>query len=161
MADFDQSKTKLGAARGAVLDKERALDAARLALARAKTERSEAERRGGADALAEADGAVKAREASLGKARKELDGARGKLSGAFEGFAGFTDPRQRIAELSDATPILLLPLRIETRFKPKDGQSGTTAGGQLWVRVYPDDIAVDAFEDNLSESEISRTEAYW
>jgi hypothetical protein len=49
-------------------------------------------------------------------------------------------------------------LRIETRFKTV----GTRAGvqNQLWVRVYPDDIAVDAFEPLLSESELADAVTY-
>src|SRR2546425_115149 len=32
-------------------------------------------------------------------------------------FAAFTDPREAIERLHDSTPILLLPVRLETRFK--------------------------------------------
>ena len=38
-------------------------------------------------------------------------------------------------------PILLLPLRLETRFKQFGSPDGTLH--QLWVRVFPDDCAVD------------------
>ncbi len=53
-------------------------------------------------------------------------------------------------------PILLLPLRIETRFK-------TTAAGapQLWVRVYPDTCLVDGFEGSLTEQEVTNARAFW
>ena len=34
-------------------------------------------------------------------------------------------------------------------------------GNELWVRVYPDDISVDAFEQTLSESEAHNARAYW
>ena len=32
---------------------------------------------------------------------------------------------------------------------------------QLWVRVFPDDIAINSFESDLSDSEIRTTRAYW
>src|SRR5579859_723303 len=47
--------------------------------------------------------------ASLAEA-KQLEAA------GFKQFIGFTDPRANLAQLSDRTPILLVPLRIETRF---------------------------------------------
>lgn len=42
-------------------------------------------------------------------------------------------------------PIALLPVRIETRFRQ--------AQTELWVRIYPDDIAVDTFEPELTADE--------
>ena len=47
-----------------------------------------------------------------------------------------------------------MPLRIETRFKRAAEFGGN--GDELWVRVYPDDISVDAFEDTLSRDEAQR-----
>src|SRR5206468_3514059 len=35
----------------------------------------------------------------------------------FTGFSQFSDPRQTVGQLSDSFPFLLLPVRIETRFK--------------------------------------------
>ena len=98
---------------------------------------------------------------------KRITGLEGRLEtlaeaerGRFADFATFTDPRKAITQFSDQTPILLVPLRIETRFK-----LGTDPGGggqgELWVRVYPDDIAVDVFEDMLSESEAQTARTYW
>ena len=76
--------------------------------------------------------------------------ALGDLSTQFELFA---DPTANVTRLDDSTPILLLPLRIETRFK--ELVDGDRTRNQLWVRVYPDDIAVDTFEEVLAEVEIS------
>jgi hypothetical protein len=59
----------------------------------------------------------------------------------------------------DAFPIALFPLRMETRFK------SVTADGavkhQLWVRVFPDDALVDAFQPDLAEAEIDNARIYW
>lgn len=62
-----------------------------------------------------------------------------------------SDPRETIDRLDPGTPLLLLPLRIETRFTPKE----------LLVRIYPDQWAVDGFEDRLSDSEVVNATRFW
>jgi hypothetical protein len=52
-------------------------------------------------------------------------------------------------------PLVLLPVRIETAYLP--GAQGT----DLVVRVYPDDIHVDAHEPELTASELAAGTAYW
>ncbi|WP_185921919.1 hypothetical protein [Streptomyces sp. WAC06614] len=54
-------------------------------------------------------------------------------------------------QLSDAYPVLLGPVRVETRFTATD----------LLVRVFPDEWAVDAAEELPSEAEFSALTAYW
>ena len=44
---------------------------------------------------------------------------------------------------ASTVPLLLLPVRLETRFQ----------GSELWVRVYPDDIHVNSFEPELTAEE--------
>jgi hypothetical protein len=81
------------------------------------------------------------------------------LRAAREAFYGFTDPRNGVSMVDDHTPFLLLPLRLETRFRSLSRPDGPTT--QLWVRVYPDDCFVDAFEPLPSENEIASTQRYW
>src|SRR5687768_10930148 len=50
----------------------------------------------------------------------------------WKAFSKFARPKDALRQLSDRHPILLFPLRLETRFKTVDRQA------QLWVRVYPD-----------------------
>jgi len=71
------------------------------------------------------------------------------------GFFRALDPVERTAELDDAFPILMFPLRLETRFK----STGNTK--QLWLRVYPDDCNINAREDLLSESELVTARSFW
>lgn len=66
-------------------------------------------------------------------------------------FAEHTDPREGVEQLDDTTPFLLMPVRIETRFKD----------GELWVRVYPDDCWIDGFDPALTDSEVADARAYW
>jgi hypothetical protein len=69
--------------------------------------------------------------------------------------APFVDPRRSVSNLDDGFPLLLMPVRLETRFRKVD------AADQLWVRIYPDDCQVDTFEARLSESEIESGRVYW
>jgi hypothetical protein len=57
--------------------------------------------------------------------------------------------------LSSTVPILLLPVRLETRF----GQG--SKGPELWVRVYPAQISIDTHEDPLTAQEQKDGNAYW
>jgi len=81
-------------------------------------------------------------------------------AGIWDMFVGFTDPRSNLNRLDENYPILLLPLRIETRFKEIVSDNGGLRH-QLWVRAYPDDCSIDTFEENLSESEILDAETFW
>jgi hypothetical protein len=60
-------------------------------------------------------------------------------------------PQQLIEEWDDSLPIMLLPLRVETRFKD----------AELWVRVFPDEIAINTHEKLLTEREQTFGMAYW
>lgn len=71
-------------------------------------------------------------------------------------FESFTDPVRNVHAWEDDCPILMLPLRLETRFKRVE--NGAT---ELWVRVFPDDIAVNTFEGDLSEAERRNARSYW
>ena len=54
-----------------------------------------------------------------------------------------------------AQPIVFLPFRLETRFG--DGQ----AGPELWLRVYPSQISIDAHDPRLSPDEDEAGRRYW
>jgi hypothetical protein len=52
--------------------------------------------------------------------------------------------------------VLFLPVNIETRFMDiGDGRS------QLWVRIYPDQIAINGHEAELTDQEITDGQTYW
>jgi hypothetical protein len=55
------------------------------------------------------------------------------------------------AQLSDDFPVLLGPVRVETRF----------TATELLVRVFPDQWSIDAFEPRPTAAEISALDAYW
>ena len=58
--------------------------------------------------------------------------------------------------LSSDIPILLFPVRLETKFYI-DGQGAR----QLLIRIYPDKIAAQTHEDGLTEDEIEAGKRYW
>jgi len=75
-------------------------------------------------------------------------------------FTPFTDPRLAIQFFQDRTPILMFPLRLETRFKTITNAAAGIVN-QLWVRVFPDDCNIDTFEPLLSEAEAANVQRFW
>lgn len=111
-----------------------------------------------------------ARLAELKKSQDELAQAVERSRGAYRGalkeewarlheFAQFTNPIENTAALPDTHPILLFPLRLQMRFKKLQREGKTV--DQLWVRVFPDDIAINSFESDLSQTEIRNARYYW
>lgn len=102
---------------------------------------------------------IKREEEKIRAAQDQLKKIDSELGSAWREFLNFTDPRSNLHRLDEKTPILLLPLRLETRFK--EITEGQTTRHQLWVRAYPDDCSIDTFEETLSESEARDTETFW
>jgi hypothetical protein len=69
-------------------------------------------------------------------------------------------PRAGVAQLDDSIPFLLLPVKIETIFVPVQGIEGLRLN-ELWVRIYPDEIAVHTHEKTLTDREVVAGELYW
>ncbi|QIG49955.1 hypothetical protein G5V57_20835 [Nordella sp. HKS 07] len=159
MADFTSARSALEQARREAREAGDALAASRrqverLAGQHAKLARTQ--RRAGDGELAK----------ELKRARKEESAARVRVKRAAAAaakraaeFAKFADPRREIAQWSDEIPILLLPVRLETRFKTVTDEDATRE--ELWVRIYPDTCAIDTFEPKLSETELANGRRYW
>lgn len=78
----------------------------------------------------------------------------------------------KLKQWSDDFPILLLPVRLETRFmriKHVYKRSRETGEAypryrdtfELWVRVFPDDIHASTFEASLTEEELTTGKQFW
>ena len=143
------------------LDQQRALlDDARRDLSRAVLAERDAARRladvartaspDNREAIAAARGAVeKAKEARAAAAtRAATQGTR--LKDDIRGHVDVT-PAAEVGRLTAALPVVLLPVRIETRF----------SGANLLVRVYPDDIFADTHEPELTDTEIADGQLFW
>jgi hypothetical protein len=96
------------------------------------------------------------REAELRQVREQLSRASSDLAArdrdltlSLDGLATLGDPTGLIERWDDRIPILLLPVRVETRFMPVAGPK------ELWVRMFPDDIAVHTHEVEASADEES------
>lgn len=87
-------------------------------------------------------------------------------------IAYLNDPRYLINAFDDNTPFLLLPVRMETRYMDikhvRREIEGDTAEGfsipdrkELWVRIFPDDIAIHTHEKRLTADEENAGQTYW
>ncbi len=150
-AKRDETARALGVERAKLV----ALRAEAASLARRLDRESPAQRkRQGALARAIADSET--RVEALGKARAS---ARDTLAGIYGRFEPVTDPRKAITALDARFPILLFPVRLETRFVTRPGLEAQVR--QLLVRVYPDDCLVDTFDPDLSDNEVKNLRRYW
>jgi hypothetical protein len=61
------------------------------------------------------------------------------------------DPRRIAGQLAAGVPVLLVPLRLEIRF----------VGEELWIRAFPDEIAISSHEPALTALELERGQAFW
>jgi hypothetical protein len=147
--DFRGRSDELRAAREAADAARADLLAARNELRRARADARHAQRIGLHARTAERR--VKEAEDRVATATEATTSAAADASRAVEALAPLADPRERATEWDDREPVLLFPLRLETRW----------LGGELLVRVFPDDCLVDSFEPDLSEHEYDAVERYW
>lgn len=167
MAEFDEIRELLGRARA---DRDTAADD--VALARARLKRITGREKELDRVFNSQDGAHreerrllkeerKAVEAGLSAAIAKHTEASAAEANLFDGFAQFSDPRENIKHFHDTIPILLMPVRLETRFKTIAQVPGFPPMQQLWVRVYPDDCWVDSFDPLLTQTEAENARTYW
>ena len=91
-----------------------------------------------------------------------LAGLKSDLTQVITDYASLTDPRVQLNKhFKNSTPFLLLPTRIETRFKTVQDPRTRREIRQLWVRVYPDTCMVDSFDPQLSEQELRNAARFW
>ena len=123
-----------------------------LELRRVELER--AQRQPGADGQALGATIARTRRAIV-EQRGAVDKAETRVRDGIAGLVARRTPQQLIETWEDDIPIVLLPLRIETRWKTE-----LAAGAQLWVRVFPDDIEVTTHEKVLTGAEVEHGRAY-
>src|SRR5205085_6174634 len=85
--------------------------------------------------LAREQAAARAEQARLRDARTAATRTEAGLRGEF---GVFTDPRNGIERLDDRTPILLMPVRLETRFKTVATPGGAAPAPPPRVALHPD-----------------------
>jgi hypothetical protein len=126
--------------RAALLIRQRALHQAELARVNAQVTATE-------EAVARKKADVAALSTQVDEHRSARDAATARLLG--------TD---RLSGTVVTThPLLLFPVRVETRFAARRTGPGT----DLLLRVYPDDIHLDSHEPALTEEEERRGKEFW
>jgi hypothetical protein len=168
MADFASTQAQLAAALAAQQSAQLALQQAAARAGQAQSALDLATRRVSPagdqnQQLAQLAAAAKRASADQASANQKLQGARSAVSQATASFAQFSTPQRNVSLLNDASPFLLFPVRIETRFRTIARQvpGAAAAEPQLLVRIYPDDCSIDTFEPMLSSSELTNIKAYW
>ncbi|TAK32845.1 MAG: hypothetical protein EPO28_17505 [Saprospiraceae bacterium] len=58
--------------------------------------------------------------------------------------------------MPDHIPFLLMPVKVETKFA-----HSATGANELWVRFFPDTVAVYSHEEELMEAEVEAGQHYW
>jgi hypothetical protein len=164
MADFGQLREALRDARAAAAVAEAEAAAARERLARVDAALKALSRVRGGEGQGAARERLLARRREAQAALEKAAAARSRTAAgvldATRAFAPFTDPREGIGRLDDRIPILMMPVRLETRFGPPRGD-GPDLSRELWVRVYPDDCSIDTFEASLTNGEVADARIYW
>lgn len=89
--------------------------------------------------------------AAMTAQREEYRGARDAATARLLG----TD--RATGTVATTHPLLLLPVRLETRFVPRR----TGAGTDLLLRVYPDDLHIDSHEPGVTADEERWGIAFW
>ncbi|HET8861629.1 MAG TPA: hypothetical protein VFM94_00070, partial [Solirubrobacterales bacterium] len=83
---------------------------------------------------------------------EEIAGLEAELARAGQAVAATLDAQKPLFDDHNGEPIVLLPVRLETRFE---------GAKRLKIRVFPDDVHVDAFDERLTPAELRAAEAYW
>lgn len=166
MAEFDDIREQLGMARNAHAQTVDQVAAAREKLAQIAERELELSRvfdPHNPKHLEERGRLNAEREQTQAELRRNLDKQVNDLNletTLIADFGRFSDPREGIGRLRDDTPILLLPVRLETRFKTVASREGAPRQ-QLWVRIYPDDCWIDTFDPILTAEEVAAAKVYW
>src|SRR5258708_24326792 len=87
---------------------------------------------------------------------RRLDDARVMSTPISPPTAVLPDPPAQQRRLAASTPLLLLPVNVQTRFMDTAGSPS-----ELWVRIYPDAIAIDPHDPKLTGQEVTDGTAYW
>lgn len=92
--------------------------------------------------------------AGFQRGEKALKNAEAALNNAIGGLQQINH-RTLTKELNGNLPIVMLPVRIETRFV------NVGVGQELWIRIFPDDFHADTHEPLLAVGEVEVGELYW
>jgi len=81
-----------------------------------------------------------------------VEGIVERLGEITQALTSTLDEGEPLFHQGNAEPIVLLPVRLETRFADDS---------TIQVRVFPDDLHIDAFDPRLTRTELEAARAYW
>lgn len=162
MSDVNDLRAKLAQARAGSANAANEIALKREELRKLKREAAAAARLGakGAQRAAELDAKAKSLASDIEGKQKQLGSLKANLSAQLHQLTVLADPTKQIESLSAKIPILLFPVRLETRFRHDIVTEGRPTP-QLWIRIYPDDCQIDGFEQILTEGEVADATAFW
>ena len=147
MTDVEQLRARIAATAAEASDRAAAQRRAALEVAEADAGARAAARRG------DGDGA-----GGVAKARKAYERAVGATAAAAQRVHALQVELAEAGHLElvpAALPLLLLPVRLETRWK------SSATGRELLIRIYPDEVHSDTFEPELTADEETWGDHYW
>lgn len=148
-ADRDSARAAVDAAREAAIDAVRQAEASEAALAAAKSD-------GRLDELPSLEAAHATRLAEATQARTTLANSRAALRGAHAALVHVHGLASAPGRLRRGAPVVLLPVRVETRYFARDASHY-----ELRVRIFPDAVHVDDHQPLMSLDEYDAGHAYW
>jgi hypothetical protein len=151
MPDQTDQLDKLRVARAADAAARRDSQAARLEHQSLRRELGRVSRAGEQNRQGELEAALKRSASAVAAREAAAAGTARDVAGLLAQLHRELSPERLTALWPANTPILLLPLRVETRFK----------GSELLVRVFPDEVAIDTHEEFLTKGEAAAGAGYW
>jgi hypothetical protein len=99
--------------------------------------------------------------ANAASAAADKGAAAAAIKAGLGELIALAEPDALASSLADQYPILLYPLRLETRFQKGPSKTTGALTDQLWIRIYPDDCQIETFTEILTESELGDLKAFW
>ena len=131
---------------------DRAVEDLRLTRAALVDERDGLLETGATSRAAALDRRIALAEDKLAQERKRREGLLDRIGEISDGLVTLFDPEALVATLDGRRPVAMLPVRIETRF---------ASATKLMVRVFPDQLHLDAHDPALTADEAEGAQWYW
>jgi hypothetical protein len=167
MSELEQALRDLRNARQTKNDSKAELLQAMEQSARLDKDLENAHRQSQGQALEQIRGAQKELNERVKSLQSDYFGSKGDVHGQLYGlFEQFGKPQDLIKNWDDHVPILLFPVRLETRFVPHRAQQIPSFMGEvgeldLLIRVFPDEASVVQHDPILTEKEVAKGKIFW
>lgn len=95
-------------------------------------------------------------EGNISGNESTISGHESSLDTDYATYESNHDMAAAVPDLNDDYPILLFPVRIETRFHKDDSDNKF-----IWIRVFPDQISLENHEENVTPTELTNAKNFW